>query len=147
MPDRAAIVTGASRGIGLAIAEALGEEGYGLTISARKPDPLEDTADELRAKGFDVEHVESSEALTVASDDLADALLVGHVGGDVFDVEALRAQLVRRALERVGLARGDRQPVPLLTQGFGDGEADPPGGSGDDGGAVGHDGTHLSTNG
>jgi NAD(P)-dependent dehydrogenase (short-subunit alcohol dehydrogenase family) len=57
MPDRAAIVTGASRGIGLAIAQALGEEGYGLTIAARRPEPLEKTAGELRAKGFEVEHV------------------------------------------------------------------------------------------
>jgi NAD(P)-dependent dehydrogenase (short-subunit alcohol dehydrogenase family) len=57
MPDRAAIVTGASRGIGLALAETLGEEGYGLTITARKPDTLERTADELRERGFEVEHV------------------------------------------------------------------------------------------
>jgi NAD(P)-dependent dehydrogenase (short-subunit alcohol dehydrogenase family) len=57
MADRAAIVTGASRGIGLALAEALGEAGYGLTISARKPDPLEQTAEQLRGRGFDVEHV------------------------------------------------------------------------------------------
>jgi NAD(P)-dependent dehydrogenase (short-subunit alcohol dehydrogenase family) len=57
MPDRAAIVTGASRGIGLALAEALGEEGFGLTISARKPEGLERTASELRDKGFDVQHV------------------------------------------------------------------------------------------
>jgi short-subunit dehydrogenase len=41
MPERAAIVTGASRGIGRAIAEALGEQGYGLTITARKPDTLD----------------------------------------------------------------------------------------------------------
>jgi NAD(P)-dependent dehydrogenase (short-subunit alcohol dehydrogenase family) len=57
MADRAAIVTGASRGIGLALAETLGEEGYGLTITARKPDTLERTADELRERGFEVEHV------------------------------------------------------------------------------------------
>jgi NAD(P)-dependent dehydrogenase (short-subunit alcohol dehydrogenase family) len=57
MPDRAAIVTGASRGIGLAIAEALGEDGYGLTLAARKPQPLEQTAEGLRGKGFAVEHV------------------------------------------------------------------------------------------
>lgn len=55
MPQRAAIVTGASRGIGLALAEALGEEGYGLTITARKPDTLEQTARELRGRGFEVE--------------------------------------------------------------------------------------------
>jgi NAD(P)-dependent dehydrogenase (short-subunit alcohol dehydrogenase family) len=55
MPDRAAIVTGASRGIGLALAEALGEEGFGLTITARKPEGLEAAAAELRARGFAVE--------------------------------------------------------------------------------------------
>jgi NAD(P)-dependent dehydrogenase (short-subunit alcohol dehydrogenase family) len=55
MPDRAAIVTGASRGIGLAIAEALGEEGFALTLTARKPEPLERTAEALREKGFEVE--------------------------------------------------------------------------------------------
>jgi short-subunit dehydrogenase len=56
MPDRAAIVTGASRGIGLALAEALGAEGYGLTITARKPDTLEQTARALREKGYEVEY-------------------------------------------------------------------------------------------
>jgi short-subunit dehydrogenase len=57
MPDRAAIVTGASRGIGLALAQALGEEGFGLTITARKRQPLEQTAHDLRGKGFEVEYL------------------------------------------------------------------------------------------
>jgi len=57
MPDRAAICTGASRGIGRAIAEALAEEGYALTISARKPDTLEEAAAAFRDKGHDVEAV------------------------------------------------------------------------------------------
>ena len=57
MPNRAAIVTGASRGIGLAIAEALAEEGFGLTITARKPDTLERTALSLRERGYEVEHI------------------------------------------------------------------------------------------
>ena len=39
--DRAAIVTGASSGIGLAIAKMLGEEGYKLTIAARRPEKLD----------------------------------------------------------------------------------------------------------
>src|SRR3954447_17022494 len=67
MPDGAAIVTGASRGIGLALAEVLGEEGYGLTISSRKADSLEKTADALRARGFDVEHA-ASDGSTLAID-------------------------------------------------------------------------------
>jgi len=55
MADRAALVTGASRGIGLALADALGEAGYALTLTARKPDTLEQTAQELRQKGYEVE--------------------------------------------------------------------------------------------
>ncbi|HUE28134.1 MAG TPA: SDR family oxidoreductase [Solirubrobacteraceae bacterium] len=62
MPDRAALVTGASRGIGLALAELLGESGYGLTISARKPDTLEETARALRAKGYEVEYLAANMA-------------------------------------------------------------------------------------
>jgi short-subunit dehydrogenase len=55
MPARAAIVTGASRGIGLALAQLLGEEGYALTITARKPESLQRTAHELRERGYEVE--------------------------------------------------------------------------------------------
>jgi NAD(P)-dependent dehydrogenase (short-subunit alcohol dehydrogenase family) len=57
MPERAAIVTGASRGIGYALAEALGEEGHGLTISARKPDTLKEAAAKLSERGFEVQPV------------------------------------------------------------------------------------------
>jgi NAD(P)-dependent dehydrogenase (short-subunit alcohol dehydrogenase family) len=54
MAERAAIVTGASSGIGLAIAEMLGAEGYGLTVAARRPDKLEAAASGLSDKGLDV---------------------------------------------------------------------------------------------
>lgn len=57
MSDRAAIVTGASRGIGLALAETLGEEGFGLTVTARRPESLERAAQQLRDKGIEVEHL------------------------------------------------------------------------------------------
>ena len=57
MPDRAALVTGASSGIGLAIAHVLGEEGHGLTVAARRPEKLSAAVEELRAKGFEVEEV------------------------------------------------------------------------------------------
>jgi short-subunit dehydrogenase len=56
MPDRAAIVTGASRGIGLALARALGQEGFALTLTARKPEPLAQTAGQLGQEGIEVEH-------------------------------------------------------------------------------------------
>ena len=57
MAERAAIVTGASSGIGLAIAKVLGEEGYGVTMAARRPDKLETAVAELVAEGFDVHGV------------------------------------------------------------------------------------------
>ncbi len=57
LAKRAAIVTGASSGIGLAIARALGEEGLGLTVAARRPEKLVEAAAELSAEGHDVQHV------------------------------------------------------------------------------------------
>jgi short-subunit dehydrogenase len=74
MPDRAAIVTGASRGIGRAIAETLGGEGFALTLSARKPQTLEETARELRDKGFEVEFL----AANVADEDGIRRLVALH---------------------------------------------------------------------
>jgi NAD(P)-dependent dehydrogenase (short-subunit alcohol dehydrogenase family) len=57
MAERAAIVTGASSGIGLAIARMLGEEGFGLTVASRRPEKLEAAAAELSDAGYDVQQV------------------------------------------------------------------------------------------
>jgi NAD(P)-dependent dehydrogenase (short-subunit alcohol dehydrogenase family) len=57
MAERAAIVTGGSSGIGLAIARMLGEEGHALTVAARRPDKLESAAAGLRDDGFEVNAV------------------------------------------------------------------------------------------
>lgn len=48
---RTALVTGASRGIGLGIATSLAERGYALTVSGRHGAALDETADRLRAAG------------------------------------------------------------------------------------------------
>ena len=57
MAERAALITGGSSGIGLAIARLLGSEGYGLTVSARRPEKLEQAVEGLRGEGLDVEGV------------------------------------------------------------------------------------------
>ncbi|MQA72864.1 MAG: SDR family NAD(P)-dependent oxidoreductase [Solirubrobacterales bacterium] len=57
MAKRAALITGGSGGIGLAIARALGEDGYAVTISARRPEKLEAAAEGLRADGIDIHFV------------------------------------------------------------------------------------------
>ncbi|HVS99966.1 MAG TPA: SDR family oxidoreductase [Solirubrobacterales bacterium] len=56
------MVTGASGGIGLAIATVLAEEGYGLTLSARRPEKLEDAVAPLREAGHEVETVAANVA-------------------------------------------------------------------------------------
>ncbi|HEY7960455.1 MAG TPA: SDR family oxidoreductase [Solirubrobacteraceae bacterium] len=57
MATRAAIVTGASSGIGLAIARVLGEEGYAVTMAARRAEKLQGAVSELADAGFDVHGV------------------------------------------------------------------------------------------
>lgn len=100
MPDRAAIVTGASRGIGLALAQALGQEGYGLTVTARKPESLERTARELRDQGFEVEYLAGNMADEEAIRDVV-RLHREHFGR--LDV------LVNNAGVGIGAAAGEHQ--------------------------------------
>ena len=54
MADRAALVTGGSSGIGLAIARALAEDDFRVTISGRRPDKLEAAAAELQSAGLEI---------------------------------------------------------------------------------------------
>jgi NAD(P)-dependent dehydrogenase (short-subunit alcohol dehydrogenase family) len=54
MAERAAIVTGASSGIGLATARVLAEEGFAVTMAARRPEKLDTAVAGLAADGFDV---------------------------------------------------------------------------------------------
>src|SRR5436305_9447080 len=68
MKGRAALVTGGSSGIGLAIARALGEDGYGLTVSARRPDKLEAAVNGLREGG--IEDVQAVPANMASEEDI-----------------------------------------------------------------------------
>jgi NAD(P)-dependent dehydrogenase (short-subunit alcohol dehydrogenase family) len=62
------LVTGGSSGIGLAIARALREDGYDLTISSRRPEKVEAAAGELGVHGIaaDVSREEDCERLVAA---------------------------------------------------------------------------------
>ena len=74
MADRAAIVTGASSGIGFALARMLGQEGHALTIASRRPENLEDAASRLRDAGCEVEAV----AGNMADDGAITAVVEAH---------------------------------------------------------------------
>ena len=54
LTGRRALVTGASRGIGLALAKGLAGAGAGVAVNGRKADTLAEVATELRAGGADV---------------------------------------------------------------------------------------------
>jgi len=60
--ERAAIVTGASSGIGLAIARMLGEEGFALTLASRRAEKLEAAAAGLKADGFELQAIAANVA-------------------------------------------------------------------------------------
>jgi NAD(P)-dependent dehydrogenase (short-subunit alcohol dehydrogenase family) len=53
LEGKVAIVTGSTRGIGRAIAEAFAAEGARIVISSRKPEACEAALAEFRAKGFE----------------------------------------------------------------------------------------------
>ena len=84
MAERAALITGASSGIGLAIARALGEEGYSLTVAARRPEKLETAAEGLRGEGYEV--------LSVPANMTSEEEIVG-----VFDRHKQSLRAARRA--------------------------------------------------
>jgi NAD(P)-dependent dehydrogenase (short-subunit alcohol dehydrogenase family) len=57
LTGRTALVTGGSRGLGLQIAEALGQAGAKIMLSSRKAADLEEAAAELQAQGIDTRWV------------------------------------------------------------------------------------------
>ena len=54
LSGQVALVTGGSRGLGLQMAEALGEMGARIAITARKPAELEEASAHLRGQGYEV---------------------------------------------------------------------------------------------
>src|SRR5881394_728850 len=75
MADKAAIVTGASAGIGLAVTAMLAREGYAVTMSARKVERLDAAAADLRADGYEV----AAHALDAGQPESAAELVAAHV--------------------------------------------------------------------
>jgi len=128
MAERAALITGASGGIGLAIARVLGEEGYALTLSGRRPDKLEQEVQGLRDAGYELLTVPAN----MAEEEDVLALFAAHkerfgrldalvnnagvgIGAQMSDIETkfLDMQL---AVNLRALILGTREGLPLLRE-------------------------------
>ena len=121
-----ALVTGGSSGIGLAIARALREDGYRLTLVARRPEPLSKAASELDALAVPANLGDADECVRVVAahaerfggmDVLVNSAGIG-IGGSFADQDTkkialqldvnLRATLVttRESLPHLRTSRG-----------------------------------------
>ena len=72
LTGRTALVTGGSRGLGLQIAEALGEAGAKILLTSRKAADLEEAAATLQAKGIDTRWVAADASQPADIDKVAD---------------------------------------------------------------------------
>ncbi|SAK84055.1 short chain dehydrogenase [Caballeronia glebae] len=81
LKGKVALVTGGSRGLGLQIAEALGEQGARVMLSARKAGELEEAVAHLRARGIDAQWIAADAASDADIARLADETLarLAHV--------------------------------------------------------------------
>ena len=118
---RSALVTGGSSGIGLALARMLREEGYELTLTARRPEPLEEAATELGATAVAANLGDAEECVRVVAahaekfggmDVLVNSAGIG-IGGSLADQDTKRIDLQLDVNLRAAMIV-TREALPLL---------------------------------
>jgi NAD(P)-dependent dehydrogenase (short-subunit alcohol dehydrogenase family) len=121
--DRAALITGGSSGIGLAIARMLRDEGYELTLASRRPERVQAAAEELGAVAVaaDVGNAEDCQRLVAEHrerfgriDMLVNSAGIG-IGGRVEDLPVKHLDL-QIAVNLRGLFLVTQAAIPLLRE-------------------------------
>jgi NAD(P)-dependent dehydrogenase (short-subunit alcohol dehydrogenase family) len=121
--DRAALITGGSSGIGLAIARMLRDEGYELTLASRRPERVHAAAEELGAVAVaaDVGNAEDCQRLVAEHrerfgriDMLVNSAGIG-IGGRVEDLPVKHFDL-QMAVNVRGLFVVTQAAIPLLRE-------------------------------
>lgn len=84
-----ALITGGSEGVGAAFARQLAADGFKLVLVARKPEPLEDLAAELRGQGAEVRVLSADlskpdvlDRVREVTDDIEVGLLIYNAGAN-----------------------------------------------------------------
>ena len=128
MTERAALITGGSSGIGLSIARALGVDGYGVTVSARRPEKLEGAAQALRDEGIEVEAVPAQMGVEEEIVKLLAAhrerfgrldVLVNNAGvgiGEAMDAITAKKLDIQIGANLRGLILATREALPMLRE-------------------------------
>jgi short-subunit dehydrogenase len=118
---KSALVTGGSSGLGLALARMLRDEGYELTLVARRPEPLEEAAAELAATAVAANLGDPDECVRVVAahaeahggmDVLVNSAGLG-IGGSFADQDTKRIGLQLDVNLRAALVV-TREALPLL---------------------------------
>lgn len=118
---KSALVTGGSSGLGLGLARLLRDEGYELTLVARRPEPLAAAADELAAHGVAANLADPDECVRVVAaheeryegmDVLVNSAGIG-IGGPFGDQETKRIALQLDVNLRATMVV-TREALPLL---------------------------------
>jgi len=95
-----AVIAGGSEGVGAAFAHQLADQGVNLVLIARKPGPLEETAEQVRAKGVEVRTLALDlldpgmlKAVRCVTDDVEVGLLIFNAGANSYGHEFVTGDL------------------------------------------------------
>ncbi|RIK10678.1 MAG: short-chain dehydrogenase [Acidobacteria bacterium] len=95
-----AVIAGGSEGVGAAFADELSKAGLNLVLVARKPGPLEETAEKVRGNGVEVRTLaldlladDAVEQLRRATDDVEVGLLIFNAGANSYGHEFVSGDL------------------------------------------------------